>query len=70
MDPLTAFALAAGIITVLDFSYKTLKKCEELYKDGSLAEHRDTNEIAKQLCELLQVLGRLYRLRHVTDFGI
>ena len=70
MDPITAFGLAAGIITIIDFSYKTLKTCKELYKDGSLAEHRVTNETAKQLCKLLQVLGRLDRLRHATDFRI
>jgi hypothetical protein len=49
MDPVTAFSLAAGVLQVVDFSFQALAKCQELYKDGSLAEHRSTGEIAKYL---------------------
>ena len=49
MDPLTAFSLAAGILQVLDFSFKAVAQCRELYKDGSLAENRATSEITETL---------------------
>ncbi len=49
MDPVTAFSLAAGVLQVVDFSFQALAKCQELCKDGSLAEHRSTGEIAKYL---------------------
>lgn len=49
MDPVTVFSLVAGVLQVVDFSLKAVDKCRELYKDGSLAEHRDTGEIAEKL---------------------
>ena len=49
MDPVTAFSLAAGVLQVLDVSLKALGKCREIYKDGSLAQHRQTQEITKSL---------------------
>lgn len=49
MDPVTAFSLAAGVLQVVDFSLKALGKCREIYKDGSLAQHRQTEEITKSL---------------------
>ena len=49
MDPVTAFGLAAGVLQVLDFSLKALAKCREIYKDGSLAQHRQTEELTKSL---------------------
>ena len=49
MDPLTAFSLAAGVIQVLDCSFKVVKICRELVKDGSLAPHRNTEELADAL---------------------
>lgn len=49
MEPLAAFSLAAGVLQVVDFSFKAIKTCRELYKDGSLAEHRETTEIADAL---------------------
>lgn len=49
MDPVTAFSLAANVLQVIDISVKALKTCREVYKDGSLAENRDTEEITKAL---------------------
>ncbi|KAL9027675.1 MAG: hypothetical protein Q9196_003840 [Gyalolechia fulgens] len=49
MEPLTAFSLAAGVLQVVDFSFKAIKTCRELYKDGSVAGHRETVEIADAL---------------------
>ena len=49
MDPVTAFGLAASILSVIDVSTKALSLCRELYKDGSLAAHRDTEAIT---CDL------------------
>ncbi|MCJ1471611.1 hypothetical protein MMC13_000251 [Lambiella insularis] len=42
MDPFTTFGVAAGVIQVVDVSSKALNPCGELYKDGSLAKHKDT----------------------------
>jgi hypothetical protein len=61
MDPITAFGLAAGVLQVVDFSFKALSKCRELYQDGSLTEHKSTEEIAKQL-------GK-YSRNHVSGFA-
>lgn len=49
MDPVTAFSLAAGVLQVLDLSLKALSKCKEIYKDGSLAQHRDAKTVAEYL---------------------
>jgi len=49
MDPVTAFSLAAGVLQVLDFSLKALSKCKEIYKDGSLAQHREAKTITEYL---------------------
>ena len=49
MDPVTAFSLAAGVIQVIDCSFKVVKICRELVKDGSLAPHRNTEELAETL---------------------
>lgn len=49
MDPITAFSLAAGILQVVDISSKAIAKCHEVYKNGSLAEHRETAEVVEQL---------------------
>ncbi|KAL8776162.1 MAG: hypothetical protein Q9213_008374 [Squamulea squamosa] len=49
MDPVTAFSLAAGVLQVVDISFKAVKKCHELYKDGSLAEHNETAVVTDAL---------------------
>ena len=51
MDPVTAFGLAAGVLQVVDLSFKVLSKCREIYTEGSLAENRSTEEITKYLGE-------------------
>lgn len=59
MDPVTAFSLAAGVIQVIDCSFKVVKICRELKKDGSLAPHRNTEELADTLGMHVLVLGVL-----------
>ena len=49
METVVAFALAAGILQVVGHSLKALKTCREVYNDGSLAEHKNTEEIARHL---------------------
>lgn len=49
MDPVTAFSLAAGVLQVVDLSIQALSTCKEIYKDGSLAQHRKTEELTKYL---------------------
>ncbi|KAL8940098.1 MAG: hypothetical protein Q9216_003007 [Gyalolechia sp. 2 TL-2023] len=53
MEPLTAFSLAAGVLQVIDFSFRAIKTCREIHKDGSIAEHRETMEIANLLVSTL-----------------
>ncbi|KAL8680047.1 MAG: hypothetical protein Q9186_003727 [Xanthomendoza sp. 1 TL-2023] len=64
MDPVTAFSLAAAVIQVVDFSTRVLGQCRELHKNGSLAEHRDSAEVADELEDLLAELSKL-----TTDQG-
>ena len=52
MDPLTAFSLVCGIIQVIDFSTKVVKKCHELYRDGVSSEHKEAEEMANHLTDL------------------
>lgn len=52
MDPLTAFSFVWGIIQVVAFGTKVVKKCREVYKDGSLLETEDIEEMAKHLTDL------------------
>lgn len=49
MDPLTAFSLAASTLQVVDFSFKALGMCREIYKQGSIVEHTDMSEMADEL---------------------
>ncbi|KAL9032803.1 MAG: hypothetical protein Q9180_006300, partial [Flavoplaca navasiana] len=50
-DPVSAFSLATGVLQVVDISFRALSACRETYKDGSLARHRDSQEITQQLLE-------------------
>ena len=43
------FYPSAGVIQVVDFSFKAFETCRELYKDGSLAQHRSTKDITKYM---------------------
>ena len=52
MDPLTAFSLACGVIQVVDFSTKTLMKCKEIYKDGSLSEYQELEDLTSHLVDV------------------
>lgn len=56
MDPLTAFSLACGVIQVIDFSTKTLMKCKEIYKEGSLSDHRNLEDSIKHLIDIREKL--------------
>ncbi|KAL8669850.1 MAG: hypothetical protein Q9168_005579 [Polycauliona sp. 1 TL-2023] len=58
MDPVSAFSLAAGVIQVVDISFKAVSKCREIYKDGSLAVHRDSQDITQKLLETTQLLEK------------
>lgn len=62
MDPVTAFSLAAGILQVVDVSFRALAQCRELCRDGSLAEHRETTEVTDALgWYILYTFGSLLR---------
>ena len=52
MDPTAAFGLVCGIIQVIDFSTKVVKKCHELYRDDVLPEHKEAEEMAHHLTGL------------------
>ena len=49
MDPLTALSLASNVIQVVDFSIRLVSKGVEIYKDGSLAENVDAEEVTQSL---------------------
>lgn len=49
MDPLSAFALACGVIQVVDFGLKVVVKCRELYKDGASSENKEISTMARHL---------------------
>ncbi|KAL8765279.1 MAG: hypothetical protein Q9209_007601 [Squamulea sp. 1 TL-2023] len=49
MDPVTTFSLVAGVLQVVDISFKAAARCHELYKDGSLAEHNETAAVTDAL---------------------
>ncbi|KAL8869683.1 MAG: hypothetical protein Q9174_004086 [Haloplaca sp. 1 TL-2023] len=57
MEPVTAFSLVAGVIQVVDISFKAVARCRELYKDGSLAEHQETREITNALLQASRELN-------------
>ena len=52
MDPTVAFSLVCGIVQLVDFSAKVVKKCHELYKDGVSSENREAEEMASHLTDL------------------
>ncbi|KAL8977889.1 MAG: hypothetical protein Q9205_006405, partial [Flavoplaca limonia] len=55
-DPASAFSLVVGVVQVVDVSFRALSACREIHKDGSLAQHRDSQEITQQLLETTQHL--------------
>ncbi|KAL8877344.1 MAG: hypothetical protein Q9198_004623 [Flavoplaca austrocitrina] len=56
IDPVSAFSLAAGVLQVVDVSLRAISACREIHKDGSLAQHRDSQEITQQLLETTHLL--------------
>ena len=52
MDPLTTFSLVCGVIQVVDFSTKTLLKCNELYHQGSLSEYQELEDLTNHLVDV------------------
>ena len=52
MDPITAFSLACGVFEIVNFSGEVVKKCRELYRDGSLSENEDVERMATHLTRL------------------
>lgn len=52
MDPITAFSLACGVIQVVDFGTKTLIKCREIYKEGSLSAYQELEDLTKNLVDV------------------
>lgn len=61
MDPVTAFGLAAGALQVIGFSFEALSKCREIYKDGSLARNRATEELTEYLGKCCKAIVRSQR---------
>lgn len=57
MEALAAFSLVAGILQVLDVSFRAFAECREIYKDGSVAAHRDTGEITDALGTSVKCYG-------------
>ena len=49
MDPVTALGLASNVIQVVEFSIQLVSKSVEIYKDGSLAENVDAEEVTQSL---------------------
>ena len=52
MDPYVAFSLVCGIIQLVDFSTRVVKKCHELYRDGVSSENKEAEEMASHLTDL------------------
>ncbi|KAL8893373.1 MAG: hypothetical protein Q9192_005333 [Flavoplaca navasiana] len=50
-DPVSAFSLAAGVLQVVGISFKAISACREIYKNGSLAQNRDSQDVTQQLLE-------------------
>ena len=61
MDPVTAFSLAAGALSVLDVGFRALSTCREIYQNGYLSEHRGIQEITAQLLETTKQLENSVR---------
>lgn len=59
-DPVSAFSLAAGVLQVLDVSFRALSTCYEIHKHGSLAQHDDTREITQYILETTRHLENTY----------
>ncbi|KAI4225318.1 MAG: hypothetical protein LQ349_007087 [Xanthoria aureola] len=57
MEALAAFSLVAGILQVLDVSFRAVKEYREIYKDGSVAAHRDTSVIVEALARATSSLN-------------
>lgn len=52
MDPLTVLTLACGVIQIVDFSAKILKKCQEIYDHGVFTEYQELDFLARHLTGL------------------
>ena len=59
MDPVTAFDLAAGILQMVDVSFKALSTCREIYIEGSSQDVREVSEIIRSLTSIDQRLHEM-----------
>ncbi|KAL8828970.1 MAG: hypothetical protein Q9170_006370 [Blastenia crenularia] len=66
LDPVSAFSLAAGVLQTVDVGTRVLSMCHEIYKDGSLAEYRDSEDITQQLLETTRYLEESLSILPVT----
>ena len=52
MEAVAAFGLACGIIQIIDFSTKVVKKCREIYRDGALSDNDEVEVWARNLLNI------------------
>ena len=57
-DPLTILGLTSSIIQISDAIFKAIKKCREIYKNGSTADHAEMQTLAKSLVTLRQDIDK------------
>ncbi len=71
MDPVATFSLVCGVIQIVDFSTKAVKQCREIYKNGSLSENEEIEDMARHLADLRTNLdlGDQSRRDDVLDLG-
>ena len=49
MDPITAFSLACGVIQIIDFGFRAVSMCKEMYEQGELSEYKELEVTTKHL---------------------
>ena len=64
MDAIVALGLASNVVQLVDVSWKVVSKSREIYKNGALPEHRDSETIA---LNLQRINSRLSGFLHQAD---
>ena len=49
MDPITALRLASNVVQLVGVSWRVVSKSREIYKNGALPEHKDSELVALDL---------------------
>lgn len=65
MDPLTCLSIAGNVVQFIDFSFKIYSDTRQLYEDGRLQVHEQTQKAAEDLSKFSKSLSQSSRRQQI-----